>query len=320
MTKSRQQLKITPRRVITPRRAIKNIQPKEYLKPKAIYELITGKEWNYGATVKKHYGCRDRAMMALTYTSLGRIAAVAGGHRWKWDGSWGDVVDERFDKRTGEMTEIHEGRGFKTGKRHTGILTSHIKITNKFIQIEGMPVVKRSQKLIEKNPTITVRPDFIIPLKKGLYKGENGEVNNFGDQLVPFGWLILEYLKNYAPKEGYTKTKWARKEPKLFPYGANRAWQIVKYVTSEYPHWFRAQAEHFYGHYIYTDTIKFANFLRIVDPDSMKNYMGFSQDAYLMDAELLMDFDWIDREVERIKQRIQERCKKRPTRVMRAPT
>jgi hypothetical protein len=99
------------------------------------------------------------------------------------------------------------------------------------------------------------------------------------------------------------KTKWAEGKPKLFPFGSNRAWQIIKCVTGMYPHWFRAQAEHFYGHYVYTDNVKFANFLKIVDPNSTKDYMGFSQDSYLMNSHLLMDFDWIDREVKKIQKR-----------------
>lgn len=67
---------------------------------------------------------------------------------------------------------------------------------------------------------VTVRPDFLIPLKEGLFRD-----NRFGDQLIPFGWLIFEYVTHFAPKEG-----------KLFPFEANRAWQIIKHVTGMYPH------------------------------------------------------------------------------------
>ena len=65
-------------------------------------------------------------MMALTYASVGRIAAVVSGHHYKWDASWGKVTGKRFNRFTGEMLEVYEGRGFKTGRFNTGLLTSHI--------------------------------------------------------------------------------------------------------------------------------------------------------------------------------------------------
>ena len=51
----------------------------------------------------------------------------------------------------------------------------------------------------------TIRPPYAIPLKVGIYR------NPFWDQLVPFGWLIMEYyliyIKNKVNKASYLTFK-----------------------------------------------------------------------------------------------------------------
>jgi len=42
----------------------------------------------------------------------------------------------------------------------------------------------------------------------------------------------------------------------------------------------------------------------VVDPNSVKDYVGFSYESLLKDAEVLMDFDWIPREVKKIQKRV----------------
>ena len=131
MRESRQQLGIREKRMVMnkkrSRRVVKDIV--EYLRPKDIYELITRKSWDYGIANREKYVVRDRAMMSLVFVSLGRISAIVGGHRYRWDNNWGEVTGKRFDKRTGESVDIHKGKAFKTGEHHNGIVLENINIT-----------------------------------------------------------------------------------------------------------------------------------------------------------------------------------------------
>lgn len=249
-----------------------------YPQPKEIYQATTTKEWPYSITNQEVYACRDRAMTSLCECTAGRITEVTGGPKFQRIYISGLYPNPR-DKRNWQ-TEI-------TGK-HLGLQTENLTVDQNFIHISGMTVVKRSKKVIQKHGlTATTRPDFVIPLKTDLYD------NPFWNQLVPFGWLILEYLQKYAPKKG-----------KLFPFEDTRAYQIIREVTGNYPNWFRAQAENFYGHYLLTDTIKLSKFVNIQDPKHVKHYIGYSWDEQLKDKTLSMDFDWIPLAVDDIKDRL----------------
>lgn len=236
------------RRVVT--------QINEWIEPKRIFELI----------VKA--ALRDESMMSLCFCSAGRIGEVVGGPIYFWD----------------KQTQ----RAVKTDKRHPGLRRENFKLSDKFILITGMKVVKRSHKLIEKyGSQIAIRDDFAIPLERGLFQ------NVFWDQLVPFGWVIKEYLDTEAPKRG-----------KLFDYEDTRAWQIIRDTTEMFPNWFRSQAEHFYGHYLLPDTVKLAKFVKIQDPKHVKHYIGYAWTEQLKDTQASMDFNWIDKAVEKVKGRL----------------
>jgi len=238
--------------------------------PSKIYQLIINKEVTYSPADQEANRCRDRAAMAMTFTSAGRVTEVFGGPVFRWD------------KQLKKAFKIPD-------KRHFGLRREDLDWTQERILVSGMGVVKRSQKLIEKYGTqVTTRDDFAIPLQRGLYS------NPFWDQLVPFGWLILEYLVRFAPKAG-----------KLFPFEGKRAYQIIREDTGNYPNWFRSQAEHFYGHYLLTDTLKLAKFVQVQDPKSVKHYIGYSWTEQLKDTKMYMDFEWIDPTIEQIRNRIQ---------------
>ena len=237
----------------------------EYLEPSEVYRLITQREWPYSPLYQKEFACRDRAMMSLAYCSAGRIVAVVGGDRYK-------LID-------GVPVRVGEYEGLKRENLH---------VHEDYILVRRMAVAKRSWKVIAKyGAQVQVRDDFVIPLRRGLFE------NPYWDQLVPFGWLILEYLRKYAPEKG-----------RLFPYKTKRAWQIIKHVTGMFPNWFRAQAEHFYGHYLLSDSVKLAKFVKVVRPEQVSHYIGYSWQEQLKNKEIRMDFDWIDKEVKKIKQRM----------------
>jgi len=245
------------------RRVVSQIS--EYHDPKAIYTLITHKTWPY-SPLFSDYAIRDRAMMSLTYGSGGRITAVVGGP--KYAGSWPNL----------EIIEEYEG-----------LSRDNLEVTDDLILVKQMDVVKRTAKLVKKyGRHVAIRDDFVLPLKPGLYD------NPYWDQLIPFGWLVVEYLRTHAPKEG-----------PLFRFERHRAWQIIKEVTKYFCHWFRAQAEHFYGHYLITDSVKLAKFLKVVRPEQTARYIGYSWKDQLKNPRLMMDFDWIGDEVEKIKERLE---------------
>jgi hypothetical protein len=241
----------------------------QYLEPKEIFSLITKKEYDYSVLIQNKYGCRDRAMMATCFASAGRISEVVGGPRFQTE----RIEGKRIVKKVG---------------KHPGLQAENLVVNENYITVSGMKVVKRSQKLLTKyGDQIATRDDFVIPLKRGLFS------NVFWDQLVPFGWLILEYLTAHAPKRG-----------KLFPYEDTRAYQIVREITGMFPHWFRAQAEQFYGHFLLTDSIKLAKFVKIQDVQHVKHYIGYDWKEQLKDTSLSLDFKWIEEAVLDIQKRM----------------
>lgn len=244
------------------RRVVRQIT--DYLEPREIFNLITQREWSYSYSYQKEYGCRDRSMMALAFSTAGRITVIVGGDRF----------------------QLVHGAPKKVGT-YDGLTRENLIRTEDYILVKGMKVAKRSQKIIAKyGDQVQVRPDFIIPLKRGLFE------NPYWDQLVPFAWLVLEYLVKYAPRQG-----------KLFQYKRQRAWQIISHVTGKFPNWFRSQAENFYGHYLLPDSVKLAKFLKIVRPEQTAHYIGYSWKEQLKDKEEL-DFEWIEKQVAKIKGRL----------------
>jgi hypothetical protein len=138
-----------------------------------------------------------------------------------------------------------------------------------------MPIVKRSAKVIAKyGRGCTIRDDFYIPLQQGVMATEDW------DQLVPFGKLIERYVQTIP-------------NGKLFPFKARKGYQIVFERTGNFPHFFRSQAQHFYGGRLISDTVKLSKFVGDQNPLSVKSYIGFDATQYLKDKKAVMDFSWI---------------------------
>ena len=250
------------------RRTVQTI--KDTLDPQTIFNLIRQKEWPYSIIFKTEYTCRDRAAMAIAFLSVGRATEIFGGLKYK--------------------RVYIQGLGFKSMVvgRHEGLKIEHVEVNDNFIFIKNMPVVKRSQRVIDKyGPQVAQRDRFALPLKTGLYD------NVFYDQLVPFSWLILEYLQKYAPKEG-----------KLFLFQDCRAWQIIKHCTGMFPNWFRAQADRFYGWYITRDSVKHSKFVGRVHAESSMPYIRYTWSDDLKEKSMAMNFDWIDRTIMEIQERL----------------
>jgi hypothetical protein len=205
-------------------------------------------------------------MMALSFCSSGRITSVVGGPKYEKVGD--DAVEVGY---------------------YEGLWTNNLSTTPSHIIVKNMEVVKRSRKVIAKyGKRSQIRDDFVIPVKRGLYD------NPYWDQFVPFGWLVLEYLVRYI----------GAKNRRLFPYERQRAWQIVNEVTGMFPNWFRAQAEHWYGHHIMADSVKLAAFVKVVRPEQIGHYIGYDWREQLKAKELSVNFQWIDPEIAKIRSRI----------------
>lgn len=243
------------------RRTLKHI--KDYLKPEKIYQLITNKTCKY-KTRRPFHWCRDRAFMAMAFGSAGRVTAICGGERY-------ETVDKKLE----------------VAGTHPGICRKNFEISESHLVVKGMTVVKRAQSVIRKyGEGVTTRNPFAFPLECSLHE------NAYWDQLVPFGWLIVEYLERFKP------------EDRLFKFSRYRGWQIVNYVTGMWPHWFRAQSEHFYGYYIHRHPIKLAEFVKIIDVTQVKDYVGSTWDADLKPEVRKKQFEWIPKAVEEIKSRM----------------
>jgi len=240
---------------------------KETLDPEEIFQLITQREWPYSVVYKEEYGCRDRAAMAMAFVTVGRVTEIFGGQKFKWS--------------------LDDNKAIAVG-RHEGLKREHIETTDNFIFITNMPIVKRSDKVIVRyGRQVALRDRMAVPLKRGLYD------NVFYDQLVPFSWLIMEYLVKYAPENG-----------KLFGFQDARAWQIIEHCTGMFPNWFRAQADRFYGWFITRDSVKHSKFVGRVRAESSMPYIRYTWSDDLKEKSMAMNFDWINQQVEVIKRRI----------------
>jgi len=262
------------RQKFKPHRSVTEIT--KYLSPKEMFELITSKEWPY-VVDKERYTCRDRALMATAYISAGRISEIVQGYKHTTQ-----VVYENGKKKR---------KAIIVGK-YPGLQRENVTVRPDYIYFSGVLVVKRTQKVIERHGiAVTIRADFVTPLRHGVFE------NPYWDQLIPFSYLLLDYLKKFAPKKG-----------SIFPITRTRAYQIINYVTGMWPHWFRAQAEHFYGNFLLTDSIKLSKFVKVVDPKSVKTYIGYDWREQLKDKSLGMDFDWIDNFLEEYRKNTEKVC------------
>jgi hypothetical protein len=98
-----------------------------------------------------------------------------------------------------------------------------------------------------KHKTAPIRDEVPLPLRGPLSR---------------FTRLVEDYLMLITdPKE------------KLFNFGRSRAWQIVNYVTGEWCHWFRSQAESYYGKYVFTTPFALRDFIGVSDIESLRPYV-----------------------------------------------
>jgi integrase len=67
---------------------------------------------------------------------------------------------------------------------------------------------------------------------------------------------------------------------KLFNFGRRRAWQIVRFITDQWCHWFRSQAESYYGRYVYTSAFALRDFVGVTDIESLGPYVKTSWRDY----------------------------------------
>jgi len=276
--------------------------------------MITGKHWDYARfeDTWKEYECRDRCLMACGLTSAGRITAIIGGPKYRVInkcGCGGDVKRVRSEapEHKDEFRWICQSCNKDFGRRkpddlgkliiegeHHGLCKQNFAVTNDFITVNNMEVIKRKQDTIDKyGEGVTIRDPFRLPLRKGLYKEEYIH----REQTIPFAWLIKEYLQVYM--------KHKKENERLFNFGRRRAWGIINYVTGQFPNWFRSQSEHFHGHYIIKDSVKLSKFVKVVNPMQVAHYIGYSDSDQLRDSSMSMDFEWIDGAIDNIKERIE---------------
>jgi len=110
--------------------------------------------------------------------------------------------------------------------------------------------------------------DFILirnykVAKTGLYRDE-WPLPKKG-KLQPFTILVEGHLRNV--------------EGRLFRFSRSRGFQICRYITGLWPHWFRAQGEAYYMR-IVRDPITLAVGLQLVDPKTLMEYIPFEWRDY----------------------------------------
>jgi integrase len=126
-----------------------------------------------------------------------------------------------------------------------------------FIIIRNMILVKRlttRKGKPVKHTTAPIRDEVALPLSGPLSK---------------FTVLIEDYVDSISDPKA-----------KLFNFGRRRAWQIVNYITGQWCHWFRSQAESYYGKYVYTSAFALKDFVGVTDIESLGPYVKTSWRDY----------------------------------------
>lgn len=126
-----------------------------------------------------------------------------------------------------------------------------------FIIIRNMLLVKRLKTRKGKpvkHSTAPIRDEVALPLHGPLSR---------------FTMLVQDYVQSL----GFASQK-------LFSFDRRRAWQIVRYVTHEWCHWFRSQAESYYGKYVYTSAFALRDFVGVTDIESLGPYVKTSWRDY----------------------------------------
>jgi len=232
-----------------------------YQQPRQIYELVVSRTRTYQQE-REMLEARDRALCAACLVSGGRISPIVGDFKYK----------------------VMNDKPVKVGK-YDGLCRHNLTIKPDYILTSGAEVGKRTDEILQKyGQQAGTREDFIFPLKAGVWPDKPAF-----DQLIPFGWLLLEYVLNWAPQN----------QDELFPMSRTWAYKIISEITGEFPNWFRAQAEHFYGNYIFKDTVMLARFMKVVRPEQVGHYIRFD-----WKAALPLETEWIERTVAEIKSRI----------------
>jgi len=118
-----------------------------------------------------------------------------------------------------------------------------------FIIIRNMILVKRLRTRKGKpvkHTTAPIRDEVPLPL--------TGPLARFTD-------LVMKYLDLLGENE------------KLFKFKRHRAWQIVRFVTGKWCHWFRSQSESYYGKYVFTSAFALRDFVGVSDIESLGPYV-----------------------------------------------
>lgn len=118
-----------------------------------------------------------------------------------------------------------------------------------FIIVRNMILVKRLRTRKGKpvkHTTAPIRDEVPLPLTGPLARFTN---------------LVTEYLDLLDEKE------------KLFKFKRRRAWQIVKFTTGKWCHWFRSQSESYYGKYVFTSAFALRDFVGVSDIESLGPYV-----------------------------------------------
>ena len=113
-----------------------------------------------------------------------------------------------------------------------------------FVIIRNMIVVKRKKKAKRKSRAI--RDEVPLP-KEG--------------PLAPFTRLVLDYL-------GLIENP----EDKLFNFGRNRAYKIVRYITGQWCHWFRSQGESWFGK-VFSNIFALKDYVGVVSAEVLSDYV-----------------------------------------------
>lgn len=187
------------------------------------------------------------------HLSLQQIHSLITSKAWEYKTDW-----ESYHRRDRCLMALL----FLTAGRISEVLSLtreqfDFEADTNFIIIRNMILVKRLKTRKGKpvkHTTSPIRDEVALPLHGPLRK---------------FTELIEDYVQTVSNPKA-----------KLFSFGRHRAWQIVNYITGEWCHWFRSQAESYYGKYVYTSAFALRDFVGVTDIESLGPYVKTSWRDY----------------------------------------
>ena len=180
------------------------------------------------------------------------------------------TLDDVEFKRPSELLEMIEGKSwpYKTNKEfyecRDRALISLLYLTCG--RVSEVLSLRKKQFVFDEDPDFIIIKNMIVVKRKKEAKRKRRSIRDevplpTTGPLAPFTQFVVEYLNLLTDPKA-----------KLFRFGRHRAWQIVRFITGKWCHYFRSQGESWYGK-IFSNIFALKDFVGVVDASTLSDYV-----------------------------------------------